>query len=640
MLQQVPAPVKQPVSLGILPDAADGKYNRFAMVSRRAHLDDLSPSEDGLLLVSSSWLLWQELVLEGWPCIHIESSQVTTDTDCLAEDIYLRTNDWIYLDGDDATLFEKVSLGRKVVREVSLLILERERLFQSLSDLVERFKPEEILFYDLRAETSMLDAEGRLGIVRQIAEQFGSHVKDLTNPTGDADPNMPIRPYYGTSENGNTGGRLSAMARRSVFRLISTASKFRWILGDRRPGVLMMCSQLSSTSLLEKFANHKAVPVVPVDWLPGKGKLGYLLGCVLKGVRIPMPAQAELSAREKSEIEGSISRFEEAWREPAGEEIEYIRRYIRREVFASGRLFDIALECRRARNLLARGDIRLIFTDGLQNRTINTALEIAADHGVKTSASWHGPYIQDYKLDILGCDPRYRRVVDCALTWGDVHEKWLAAIGSDTDVIRIGNLILSDDDTVPTQADTKRENALILQYATPHADILWPQAGQYGFFVHAARAYRNAGYKNIRLKLHPGPSKIDYYQRIAELFDIDCDVVIDGPFMDHVDWADSITGPVHSGAMLEVMHAGKPYLAALYGPHSINADYLDDAILYQNEAELTKGVLRGAAPDNRVTLERFASKFSISDPAATAWAAFEQLIYGEAKVASESDAAS
>jgi hypothetical protein len=634
MLQRAPDPVKQPVSLGILPDVADGKCRRFAMISRRAHLDDLSPSDDGLLLVSSSWLLWQELVLEGWPCIHIESSQVTTDADCLAEDIYLRTNDWIYIDGEDATLFDKVSLGRKMVREVSLLILERERLFQSLADLVARFNPQEIVFYDLRAETSMLDAEGRLGIVSQVAEQSGIRVKDLTDPTDDTDPNMPIRAYYGTSEGGETGGRVSAMARRSVFRLISMASKFRWVLGDRRPGVLMMCSQLSNTSLIEKFSNHKAVPVVPVDWLPGKGKLGFLFRCVLKGVRIPIPATVDLLAREKSAIDGIMSRFASAWHEPVGEEIEYIRRYVSREVFASGRLFDIALECRRARDLLARHNIRLIFTDGLQNRTINAALEIAAEHGVKTSASWHGPYIQDYKLDILGCDPRYRRVVDCALTWGDVHEKWLAAIGSDTDVIRIGNLILSDDDTVPTQVDTKQENALILQYATPHADILWPQAGQYGFFVHAARAYRNAGYKNIRLKLHPGPSKVDYYQRIAALFDIDCDVVIEGPFMDHVDWADSITGPVHSGAMLEVMHAGKPYLAALYGPHSINSDYLDDAILYRNETELSEGVIRGDAPDNRVTLERFASKFSIGDPAAAAWAAFEHLIHSESNVAS------
>ena len=148
-----------------------------------------------------------------------------------------------------------------------------------------------------------------------------------------------------------------------------------------------------------------------------------------------------------------------------------------------------------------------------------------------------GPYIQDYKLDILGCDPRYERIVDYCLTWGDVHEEWLKSTGSGAENIRIGNLLLANPQKGDAAPAARRNNALILQYATPHADLLWPQAGQYGFFVAAARAYRDAGYRYLRLKLHPGPSKVDYYQRIAELFDIDCDIVIEGPFMDHVDWA-------------------------------------------------------------------------------------------------------
>ena len=122
-----------------------------------------------------------------------------------------------------------------------------------------------------------------------------------------------------------------------------------------------------------------------------------------------------------------------------------------------------------------------------------------------------------------------------------------------------------------------------------------------------------------------GPSKVDYYEKIAELFDIDCEIVIDGPFMDHVNWADSVTGPVHSGAMLEVMRAGKSYLPALYGPNAINKDYLDATILIENDGALEKAILGGEKPAVRTTLERFASAASIPDPAKAAWAAFERI---------------
>ena len=216
--------------------------------------------------------------------------------------------------------------------------------------------------------------------------------------------------------------------------------------------------------------------------------------------------------------------------------------------------------------------------------------------------------------------------MDYCLTWGDVHEEWLKSTGSGAENIRIGNLLLANQQEGDAAPSARRNNALILQYATPHADLLWPQAGQYGFFVAAARAYRDAGYRNLRLKLHPGPSKVDYYEKIAELFDIDCEIVIDGPFMDHVNWADSVTGPVHSGAMLEVMRAGKSYLPALYGPNAINKDYLDATILIENDGALEKAILGGEKPAVRTTLERFASaRRPFPDPAKAAWAAFERI---------------
>ena len=73
------------------------------------------------------------------------------------------------------------------------------------------------------------------------------------------------------------------------------------------------------------------------------------------------------------------------------------------------------------------------------------------------------------------------------------------------------------------------------------------------------------------------------------------------------------------------MRAGKPYLPALYGPNAINKDYLDGAILIENDGALETAILAGEKLDARTTLERFASAASIPDPAKAAWAAFERI---------------
>ena len=318
MLDQSPANIL-PAALGVLPDAPDGGVDRLSLISRRAHVDAIGNPDPGTMVVSSSWLLWQELAKEGWPCIHIESFLSTADPDHLVRDIYLRANDWIYIDGEDASIFAGVSLGRKAIRETSLLMLERERLLHSLDGLVAHYRPHEIVLYDIRAETSLLDAAGRTSIVREIATKYEIELTDAIDPTHDSDPYMPIRPYYGMAETGESSTGTSQAIRAVVFRVISALSGLRKLLGDRRPGILFMSNQLSSTALLEEFNGHKAAPVVPIDWLPGKTRPGFLLRCILKGVRMPLADETVLGPEDAAQIDRIVARYRAAWQEPAGE---------------------------------------------------------------------------------------------------------------------------------------------------------------------------------------------------------------------------------------------------------------------------------------------------------------------------------
>ena len=63
MLDQSPANTL-PAALGVLPDAPDGGVDKLSLVSRRAHVDAMGNPDPGTMVVSSSWLLWQELAKE------------------------------------------------------------------------------------------------------------------------------------------------------------------------------------------------------------------------------------------------------------------------------------------------------------------------------------------------------------------------------------------------------------------------------------------------------------------------------------------------------------------------------------------------------------------------------------------------
>ena len=308
MLDQSPANIL-PAALGVLPDAPDGGVDRLSDLEACARRRDWQsgPGHDGRLL---GLVALAGTGKGGLACIHIESSLSTADPDHLVRDIYLRANDWIYIDGEDASIFAGVSLGRKAIRETSLLMLERERLLHSLDGLVAHYRPHEIVLYDIRAETSLLDAAGRTSIVREIATKYEIELTDAIDPTHDSDPYMPIRPYYGMAETGESSTGTSQAIRAVVFRVISALSGLRKLLGDRRPGILFMSNQLSSTALLEEFNGHKAAPVVPIDWLPGKTRPASF-EMHPKGVRMPLADETVLGPEDAAQIDRIVARVTE-----------------------------------------------------------------------------------------------------------------------------------------------------------------------------------------------------------------------------------------------------------------------------------------------------------------------------------------
>jgi hypothetical protein len=603
-------------------------YRRLALVTDQRHVDLLGADDGDTLIVSSDWLLWQECLHKGLPCV-LASRGIPGwgDWEEFGADYYMRTHDWLYVNGEDATLFRGVSLGRKFVRQVSLVIADYEIKTRALEVLTERFGPRQYIYFDYRTDDDFLDDGERFSIACSVAERFGIDVVDRRNRLAPVNAECSVYGLYKSPETGgNPGQDKAAQACLAVFEWVADGvSRLRRLLGRARPSVLLLNNQMTALPLIEKFDGAALYPMFLAKLFPHKKKLGFVGKSIASGILLISAPKRPLPDDDHRAVDAIHSRLEEAWKSPATGREALVRRHVREHILAPKLLYGKAVDVMWAERVLDRHKPDQIFTDALQNTTTTTFLEVARQRGIPAAATWHGPYIQDVKLEIFGCDPRLGPLVDRCFTWGKAHEDWLDNISAKTEKVRIGNLVCGLYRRLPPAAG-KQGRALVLQYINPGHDFAAPTCHEYFYFVRTVRVLRDLGYSDIRFKFHPGLSKIPYYTRIAEFFDVECEMFAEGLFADFVAWADFVIGPATSGAMLEVISAGKPYYPVLLPPHSINVKYLEGSPVYTDLDALGRALAAGEVPDQRKLLNDFNSFDEIPDPAVRVW----QVLRGEA----------
>ena len=602
-------------------------YRRFALVTSKRHLDRLDVGDPETLIVTSNWLLWQDCLRRGLHCVHSHLGMVGWDTRELDIDLFLLTNDWLYVDGKDATLFHGVSLGRKFVREVSLVIGDYERIKRSLETLTERFRPQEYIYFHFRTDTGFLNAPDCFDLVRSLADRSGIKVTDRGDPLAPDDPEFPVNQHFGVRRRSERNWMSRAVdTARTVFELlVDPISRFRRLLGRNRPGVLILNSHLNALPLFSTFDGKDVYPMVLAKWFPGKRDVGFLISSLAKGILLVGAPRRPLSPRDRRAVDGIEQRLLDALATPASGRDIYVRRHVQERILKPGRLNRAAVEVNWGKRLLERHRPGHILTDGLQNPTTNTILELAKDRAIPASACWHGPFVQDVKLEIFGSDPRVEPLVERCLTWGRVNEDWLDSISARTAKVRVGNLAAARfRDTV--RAPENRRHALLLQYAVTYNDFATVTSTEYQYFVEVVQILRDLKYREIRFKLHPGAPKGRYYERIAERFGLECQIFETGSFEDFVAWSDIVVGPVVSGAMLEVMAAGRPYYPVLLSPHAVNTSYLGSCTVYGDFKALRQALESGQPPECGACLNDFTSIDEFSDPAARTWQALRSQV--------------
>jgi len=614
-----------------LPAHIKDRYDRLVLATEARHIAGLDSADDGALIVSSDWLLWQQCLNEDRHAVHLDLGILDWDGKQTGHDHMVRANDWIFSEGRDMTLFRGVSLGQKFFRRVSWVISDYCRLTAMLDAHIGRFRPKELIFYDCRTEDGFLDTEGRVAVAAAAARRSRVVFTDRRQPSFVHESGSPLagsldRPGEFREP---LKSRLKGHASKIYIRLLARISRMKRKGAKRRPGVLLMATHITLKPLIEEFRGEACTPMFLGRWMPHRKNIVYWIGKLKNGILPIESPHPELSPEDIATLEKIENDIEQNLIAPQGTRETEIFRFVKKWVAGSGRLRKMAREVKWAERLLDEYQPDLVVTDGLNNPTVATVLELMKNRGKMNAVTWHGPYIEDVKMDVFGCDPRMRPLADFSLTWGQAHEDWLDGIGAKTHKIRTGNLVASNYRDLPRAEN--RGDVMVLQYILTNHDFVTPMSYEFFYFVEVIRMLNDLGYSSIRLRFHPGTEKRKYYERLMDFFDLRCDLNDTGSFRENVQWADFVIGPVSSGAMQETIASNRTYFPVSLAPHPNNFQYLTGTEFFKDLDSLRRRLESGTPLDQKKFLENFTSLQEIPNAARRTWEAIEDILQHQEK---------
>ena len=570
--------------------------------------------------MSCNWLLWRQAADEGWHIVFYESYLDPIDRDLLSHSHYIRAADWMYVDGRDITLFEGVSLGRKLILHISRIILEWNRLSNSLENLVVRFQPEKLLFFDFQAELPGMDAQGRWSVVLDVAQRHNLTAidqRELAKSDNDSLPNKQFL-ILNARPKPTMKMRVKASVSKGLGLVLSSVSTVLGVFHRRRRKVLLMCMHKTTLPLLSRLDKKYPRAMMPARLFPNKRHIGFLFRSLLKGVYLLELALPKLDADDRNALDVVRADVSEALARADILLGGAIAKHVR-DIFNTDWPEQTAQTIKWANTLLDRCRPDAILVDGLLNSDYNIVIESARRRNIKVAGTWHSIIMTDTAFPIFGTDSRLPPLVDRAFSWGAMNEAWLKNTKVHCDFARTGSLISSRSKSVINAPFKTGKNVLILQLAVPGGDITGRAASEYAAFADIAVALLREGYQNVRLKLHPGFPRDDYYKRIVEHYGFKCAVVREGSIEEQVGWADIVIGPACSGGMLETVATGTPYYPFVALPTDINPEYLDGIPFFSDVDTLVTAVRHGRYPDQQYLMDWFLDQGNLNAPEDRVW---------------------
>jgi hypothetical protein len=261
---------------------------------------------------------------------------------------------------------------------------------------------------------------------------------------------------------------------------------------------------------------------------------------------------------------------------------------------------------------------RLVVGDAV-NQTARLILGIAARDGIDVDEFPNGMFLAKQQMDARVGDGIRGPLLKRFLAWGESNDRWLVSAGKGIEHVRVGYPLVGKFRQMRLAQSSGSGHALVLPLHVDRLDIRGLYGEVFSTLCETVRALGQIGFRDIRVKVHPGHQNVRYYSDALKLRSLECDIIIDGPLLPHLDWADIVVGPVNSGAMVETLALGRPYYPMRNVPSSLDPYFFCGVPVYESTHGLKAAIAEGKQIDAETALEVFAGYDGKRDPADAIW---------------------
>ena len=595
------------------PSGLADRYRRMVLIAARAQLEAVRPDGE-TLVVSSDWLAWREAAARGWPALHIEAGLADCRDPRTWRDAYIEAARWPMVDDRDATLFQGVSIGGQFIREVGHACHYYERFRHAVTALARRFKVETIELVDLLSDYDLLDNRAKRWLVAEAAEAAGAKPIDRL---GDAPSSPEELSTTRMIVNPPTGTDFPRTAWGVVMDAISRVAR---IARGRRDALLVLPSLLMLEPMVRSFAQGRHfAPVLLSDRYPKRFAFAALV--LRRGFYLAAFPRAPLTRDESVAVDAIAARLKAAWAGSA-EGVERFRRaYVLDTIIASGRFAAMASRIKNWRQLFEGHRFRRVLVTDSTNYESRIPLELARAFSIPSDELVNGMFNTHQRHDArVGIDGRLP-LLTRFLSWGAQNEEWLAETGSPLPARRTGYPVL-DSLRAASPLRTKPTRALVLAYPPGADDLVAMRGDGFKYAVDVLEMLAEEGFET-RFKLHPGLERVDYYVEVFRRHRIETKILKTEPIHPEMAWADVVIGPITSGAVVEAMTMGKPYIPVVMPPSAVTDGGMIDLPVCR-DADAVRDLLRrplDLAATMARALERLCAFGQIPNAGAEVWRA-------------------
>ena len=585
-------------------------YDYLALVSQKRDVSKIITPKEKTLVISSDWLLIRELEQCGYDVVFFEYGLRNWGEQELESKLFIRANDWLYINGEDKSLYKGVSLGKLIVREISFVIVGYARLNGALTKICEEFKPKKVYFYNFQSEFSQLDERSILDIVDEVCCQFRAELIIFEDCSEHKDKDFSQSLNYGNHKVPEESYRFL----RDFYGVIVEFLSILVRTFTSKKAKVVICTGGHLAQILSKYTKSNNITPIYFSNVLSKNPID-VLSAVLRGAYLARRLNRDVPNVKRKVIAELVDVYLDYWDgAQTNLQTKLVRSHIRNKVFDTELLEYYASVIDLTQRFLRKHQPKRILLDSVLSANSRIWMELAKSERIKVDYIWHGHWEHIIYMDPLGGDVRSEACVDRVYTWGEQNEKWLQAICWKGECIRTGSPFSQKYLSAKKVQNTAVKNILIIEFVQSSADVRILNAASYGFYVDVIRRLKAVGNFNVRLKLHPGLSNRSYYERITDQYSLNCEIRHDGPFDKHVDWADIVIGPRQTGAHLEVLASRKPYYSFVM-PVQAKMVHAKHTKFYEDLGQLVNDIRDSVLHDQNEALEELISINQFPRPA-------------------------